>query len=197
MINIHKDAKEVYLQQITIADKDHHLTNRLMPDQLNSDQAQRQSKLADNHALVLQVAIQPLDSDAGIDAVKELAIAVWYRGFVPTNTDLETIRQQVSKPTSHCSDETSFLRLLCVLELLSLFAVCKREAASELQWLTERFHSELVEESPLCRTGRYNAGQRWRLAEPINRLQDALLPLQTRHFADTMGGGHGFAGDEH
>lgn len=193
----------MYLQPITIADKDHHLTNQLMPDQLNSDQAQRQSKLADNHALALQVAIQPLDSDAGsdagIDAVKELAIAVWYRGFVPTNSDLETIRQQIPQRTSENDTSISFLRLLYVLELLSLFPVCRDVTAKHLQTMTDEWQAKVVGigSADGSTVSHQQASVRWKLPEPTGLLRQALLPLQTRHFADTMGGDHGFAGDDH
>lgn len=63
-----------------------------------------------------------------MDDVKLLAEAIWYRGYQPSQAELEKLRTVMPR--------ANFQRTLCVLELLSQYPVCRRDTALHLQQLT-------------------------------------------------------------
>lgn len=56
--------------------------------------------------------------ERAVDDVKQLAEAVWYRGYQPKQAELELLRGVMPRE--------DFQRALCVLELLSQYPVCRR-----------------------------------------------------------------------
>lgn len=130
-----------------------------------------------------RVGSRPLESV--LDDVKQLAEAVWYRGYRPTQVELERLRGVMSRE--------EFQRALCVLELLSQYPVCRRDTARHLQQLTRHFHRELLgQDGPPVR-GRYSPSKRWGLTDATGPVRKALLPLQTRTYADATGHPHGLS----
>ncbi|WP_154045246.1 hypothetical protein [Vreelandella subglaciescola] len=117
--------------------------------------------------------------------VKQLAEAVWYRGYCPTLEELEGLRRT--------ADRQQFQRMLCVLELLSQYPVCQSKTARHLQMLTEQFHAQLFGAVTRPTHGRYSPSRRWGLDETSGPLRKALLPLQTRTYADATGRTHGLS----
>ncbi|WP_148265923.1 hypothetical protein [Oceanimonas sp. GK1] len=130
-----------------------------------------------------RVGLHPLGS--ALEDVKQLAYAVWYRGYQPTQTELERLRDVMT-----CEQ---FQRVLCVLELLSQYPVCYRENALYLQKLTHDFHSRLMGDDTPLALGRYSPSKRWGLKDTTASLRQALLPLQTRTYADATGRQHGLS----
>jgi len=130
-----------------------------------------------------RVGSRPLES--AVDDVKQLAEAVWYRGYRPAGEELERLRDVMSRE--------EFQRMLCVLELLSQYPVCRRDTARHLQQLTRRFHRQLLGDDGTPAQGRYSPSKRWGLAETTTPLRKALLPLQTRAYADATGHRHGLS----
>ncbi len=63
---------------------------------------------------LFRVGSRPLER--AVDDVKQLAEAVWYRGYCPTREELERLRDVMPRE--------AFQRTLCVLELLSQYPVC-------------------------------------------------------------------------
>ena len=133
--------------------------------------------------LLCQVGELPLD--ATLEDIKELAEAVWYQDDCPTEAELDLVR-------SHLSRE-GFQRLLCVLELLSQYPVCPRETARHLQELTQYFHRLLLGDGGPPAQGRYSPSKRWQINDQTHVLRKALLPIQTRAYADSTGERHGFS----
>ncbi|SHM25584.1 hypothetical protein [Vreelandella subglaciescola] len=123
--------------------------------------------------------------DRSVSDVKQLAEAVWYRGYCPTSEDLEDLWRTV--------DRQQFQRMLCVLELLSQYPVCQRKTARHLQMLTGQFHERLFGHVEKPTQGRYSPSKRWGLSEKTGALRKALLPLQTRTYADATGRDHGLS----
>lgn len=123
--------------------------------------------------------------DRSVSEVKQLAEAVWYRGYCPTSEDLEDLRRMANRQ--------QFQRMLCVLELLSQYPVCQRKTARYLQVLTEQFHGQLFGAVIRPTQGRYSPSKRWGLNETTGPLRKALLPLQTRTYADATGRTHGLS----
>ncbi|UZJ45351.1 hypothetical protein OOT55_04650 [Marinimicrobium sp. C6131] len=140
------------------------------------------------HKRLYRVGSYPLESV--VDEVKQLADAVWYRGYSPTQEELSWLGDVM--PSEH------FQRTLCVLELLSQYPVCRRETARHLQKLTGQFHQKLfVGTDNKPPQGRYSPSKRWGLNDSTKSLRKALLPMQTRSFADATGRRHGLSGDPH
>ncbi|SOB74581.1 hypothetical protein SAMN04488490_0068 [Marinobacter sp. LV10R510-11A] len=133
--------------------------------------------------LLRQVGSLPLD--ARLEDIKELADVVWYQGYFPTKTDLELLRPRLSRE--------GFQRLLCVLELLSQYPVCPREGARHLQELTLYFHRLLLGGGGPLGQGRYSPSKRWQINDQTSALRKALLPIQTRTYADSTGKRHGLS----
>ena len=130
-----------------------------------------------------RVGSRPLES--AVDDVKQLAEAVWYRGYRPTGGELERLRDVMPRE--------EFQRALCVLELLSQYPVCRRDTARHLQQLTRHFHRQLLGDDDTPAQGRYSPSERWGLTETTAPLRKALLPLQTRTYADATGHRHGLS----
>lgn len=130
-----------------------------------------------------RVGSRPLE--VAVDDVKALAEAVWYRGYRPTRVELEQLRGVMSRE--------EFQRALCVLELLSQYPVCRRETARHLQQLARYFHRELLGSDDAPVQGRYSPSKRWGLNDATGPLRKALLPLQTRTYADATGHQHGLS----
>lgn len=129
-----------------------------------------------------RVGVTPLESS--VNDVKQLADDVWYQGYRPSRVELERLRPVLPNE--------GFQRLLCVLELLSQYPVCPRDTARHLQQLTRRFHWLLLGDNgnePV--QGRYSPSKRWGLTEKTTPLRKALLPMQTRTYADATGHKHG------
>lgn len=124
--------------------------------------------------------------EQAVDDVKQLAGAVWYRGYRPTREELEALRDEMPLK--------AFQRTLCVLELLSQYPVCRQNTARHLQQLTRLFHRQLLGGDDTPSQGRYSPSQRWGLSETTTPLRKALLPLQTRTYADSTGHPHGLSG---
>ena len=139
--------------------------------------------MSSTRELLCQVGALPLD--ATVENIKELAEVVWYEGDYPTKADLDLVRSSLS-----CE---GFQRLLCVLELLSQYPVCPRETARHLQKLTRYFHQLLLGDGVLPVQGRYSPSKRWQINDQTNVLRKALLPIQTRAYADSTGRKHGFS----
>lgn len=133
--------------------------------------------------LLCQVGALPLD--ATLEDVKELADVVWYQGDCPTKAELDLVRPQLSRE--------GFQRLLCVLELLSQYPVCPRETARHLQEVTRHFHRLLLGDGGFPAQGRYSPSKRWQINDQTHVLRKALLPIQTRTYADSTGKRHGFS----
>lgn len=129
------------------------------------------------------IASQPLQRS--VSDVKVLAEAIWYDGFRLSRQDLEEVGSSLDRHSLH--------RLLCVLELLSQYPVCPQDTARELQRMTREFHDELPGVEPLPVHGRYSPSKRWGLAESTLPLRRALLPLQTRTYADSTSKHHGLS----
>ena len=118
--------------------------------------------------------------------VLALAEAVWYQGYRPTQADLDALSCVV--------EPQSFKRTLCVLELLSQYPVCPRSTAKELQKLTQYFHAKYSSSgSSEALKGRYSPSKRWGLAEATGPIRQSLLSIQTRSYASSRGGLHGFS----
>ena len=132
-----------------------------------------------------RVGLQSLER--AVDEVSKLAEAVWYRGYRPSREELEQLRSAMTRET--------FLRSLCVLELLSQYPVCQRDTARYLQQVTRQFHDQLVGKDDTPVQGRYSPSKRWGLTETTAPLRKALLPLQTRAYADSTGHRHGLSTD--
>jgi hypothetical protein len=130
-----------------------------------------------------RVGSRPLER--AVDDVKQLADAVWYRGYCPTKEEVEQL--------SDVMPQEAFQRTLCVLELLSQYPVCPRDTARHLQQLTQQFHRQLLGNDDTPTQGRYSPSQRWGLTDTIAPLRKALLPLQTRMYADGTGQRHGLS----
>ncbi len=130
-----------------------------------------------------RVGSRPLEST--VDDVKQLAEAVWYRGYRPKQNELEYLCTQMP--------HEQFQRTLCVLELLSQYPVCPRDTAQLLQKLTRRFHQQLLNSNDTPLQGRYSPSKRWGLGDTTTPLRKALLPLQTRTYADSTGHRHGLS----
>lgn len=130
-----------------------------------------------------RVGSRPLEST--VDDVKQLAEAVWYRGYRPTEVELDQLCDVMPRE--------EFQRTLCVLELLSQYPVCRRDTACYLQQLTQRFHRQLLGNDDTPTQGRYSPSKRWGLTDTTAPLRKALLPLQTRTYADTTGHRHGLS----
>lgn len=130
-----------------------------------------------------RVGSRPLE--LAVDDVKQLAEAVWYRGYRPTQAELVRLRDVMSRE--------EFRRALCVLELLSQYPVCRRDTARQLQQLTRYFHRQLLGGDDTPTQGRYSPSKRWGLTDATAPLRKALLPLQTRTYADSTGHRHGLS----
>ncbi|MCG6659769.1 hypothetical protein HOP52_18640 [Halomonas campisalis] len=130
-----------------------------------------------------RVGSRPLER--AVDDVKQLAEAVWFRGYRPTQAELERLRGVMPRE--------DFQRALCVLELLSQYPVCRRDTARHLQQLTRLFHRELLGNDETPTQGRYSPSERWGLSDATAPLRKALLPLQTRNHADSTGRRHGLS----
>lgn len=130
-----------------------------------------------------RVGSRPLE--LAVDDVKQLAEAVWYRGYRPTQAELVRLRDVMSRE--------EFRRALCVLELLSQYPVCRRDTARQLQQLTRHFHRQLLGGDDTPTQGRYSPSKRWGLTDATAPLRKALLPLQTRTYADSTGHRHGLS----
>lgn len=139
-----------------------------------------------NVDLLKAVGLKPFDQS--VDEVLALADAVWYEGFCPGVEDIEALFGQ--------ADITNLKRLLYVLETLCLFPVCPRSTANPLLETVQIFHDrylgtgtlkEFVDKSPKA-----NLNERWGLDEKTTSMRQALLPIQTRHYAYERGGQHGF-----
>jgi len=130
-----------------------------------------------------RVGSRPLEY--AVDDVRRLAEAVWYLGYRPTQPELEWLRSVMPRE--------AFQRTLCVLELLSQYPVCRRDTAQHLQQLTRYFHEQLLGSYALPNQGRYSPSRRWGLNETVAPLRKALLPLQTRTYADATGHRHGLS----
>lgn len=138
------------------------------------------------HKRLYRVGSHPLES--AVDEVKQLADAIWYRGYNPTQEELTRLSDVM--PSEH------FQRTLCVLELLSQYPVCRRDTARHLQQLTGKFHQKLfLGTAGKPAQGRYSPGKRWGLSDSTRSLRKALLPMQTRAFADATGRRHGLNRD--
>lgn len=133
--------------------------------------------------LLYRVGSRPLESN--VDGVKQLAKTVWYRGYRPKRRELEYLHQQMP--------HEQFQRTLCVLELLSQYPVCPRDTALLLQELTRDFHQQLLSNNETPLQGRYSPSKRWGLGDTTTPLRKALLPLQTRTYADATGHRHGLS----
>ncbi|WP_458526448.1 hypothetical protein [Onishia taeanensis] len=120
-----------------------------------------------------------------LDDVKQLAEAVWYRGYQPTQEELERLRGVMPR--------VDFQRTLCVLELLSQYPVCRSDTARRLQQLTRVYHRQLLGGDDTLTQGRYCPSKRWGLNDATGPLREALLPLQTRTYADATGHRHGLS----
>ncbi|GEN29698.1 hypothetical protein HVA01_33440 [Halovibrio variabilis] len=125
----------------------------------------------------------PLES--AVEEVKKLAESVWYKGYQPTWRELETLRSAMT--------DKEFQRSLCVLEMLSQYPVCRRDTALHLQQMTRRFHQQLLGGDDAPTLGRYSPAKRWGLTDATTSLRKALLPLQTRTYADSTGYRHGLS----
>ncbi|HBN58948.1 MAG: hypothetical protein KYX60_10525 [Halomonas meridiana] len=123
--------------------------------------------------------------ERAVDDVKQLAEAVWYRGYQPKQAELELLRGVMPRE--------DFQRALCVLELLSQYPVCRRDTARHLQQLTGYFHQQLLGNDDTPTQGRYSPSKRWGLSDTTAPLRKALLPLQTRTYADATGHRHGLS----
>lgn len=134
--------------------------------------------------LLHRVGSRPLE--LAVDDVKRLAIAVWYHDYQPTREELEALRDEMPRE--------AFQRTLCVLELLSQYPVCHQNTARHLQQLTRLFHRQLLGGDDTPSQGRYSPSKRWGLSETTTPLRKALLPLQTRTYADSTGLSHGLSG---
>ncbi|MEQ5801249.1 hypothetical protein [Halomonas sp. H10-9-1] len=130
-----------------------------------------------------RVGSRPLE--LAVDDVKQLAEAVWYRGYRPTLAELDRLRDVMSRE--------EFQRALCVLELLSQYPVCRRDTARYLQQLTRHFHRQLLGSDDTPTQGRYSPSKRWGLRDATAPLRKALLPMQTRTYADATGHRHGLS----
>ena len=135
------------------------------------------------HQRLLRVGSGPLEQV--VDDVKQLAEAIWFQGYCPKQAELEGVRGVMP-----CED---LRRILCVLELLSQYPVCRRETARHLQRLTRRFHRELLGDDEAPTQGRYSPSKRWGLSDTTMSMRQALLPLQTRTYADATGHRHGLS----
>ena len=134
--------------------------------------------------LLALVGSSPLES--ATSEVLALAEAVWYQGYRPTQADLDSLARSV--------EHQSFKRTLCVLELLSQYPVCPRSTAKELQKLTQDFHVKYSSPgSSEALKGRYSPSKRWGLAEATGPIRQSLLSIQTRSYAISKGGLHGFS----
>jgi hypothetical protein len=122
--------------------------------------------------------------EQSVREAQRLAEAVWYQGYCPTLADLNGVQRRLERQ--------QFQRVLCALELISQYPVCQRRAARHIQVLTEQFHMALLGPDTRPTRGRYSPSKRWRLNEKTGPLRKALLPLQTRTYADTTGRTHGF-----
>lgn len=130
-----------------------------------------------------RVAQQPLEQP--LDSVTHLAEAVWYHGYIPTTKELKSLQRAV--------EQEQFQRVLCALELISQYPVCQRKTARYLQALTGQFHEQLFGLATKPTHGRYSPSLRWGLKEKTGPLRKALLPLQTRTYADATGRTHGLS----
>lgn len=130
-----------------------------------------------------RVGSRPLEF--AVDDVKQLAEAVWFRGYRPTLAELERLCGVMPRE--------DFQRTLCVLELLSQYPVCRRDTARHLQQLTRYFHQQLLGSDDTPVQGRYSPSKRWGLSDATAPLRKALLPLQTRTYADATGHRHGLS----
>ena len=133
--------------------------------------------------LLYRVGTTPLEK-ANEDA-KSLAELLWFTDYRPTMPELTQVRSEMA------SEE--FQRLLCVLELLSQYPVCPRDKAARLQQLTRRFHSLLLGNKGPQPRGRYSPSKRWKLSDKTEAFRKALLPMQTRTYADSTGRHHGLS----
>lgn len=107
------------------------------------------------HKWLYRVGLRPLE--LAVDDVKQLADAVWYRGYCPSKEELEQLCGVM--PPEACK------RTLCVLELLSYYPVCPRATARYLQQLTQKFHRQLLGNEDTPTEGRYSPSQRWGLTD--------------------------------
>lgn len=142
--------------------------------------------VSDTHQQLYQVGAHPLERS--VDEVKQLAESVWYHGYRPTRAELERLRDLMPRD--------GFQRTLCVLELLSQYPVCRRDTARHLQELTRQFHQQLLGHEDTPTQGRYSPSKRWGLSDATAPLRKALLPLQTRTYADATGHQHGLSGSK-
>tara|TARA_R110001599_G_scaffold66630_1_gene188357 strand:- start:343 stop:771 length:429 start_codon:yes stop_codon:yes gene_type:complete len=123
--------------------------------------------------------------EIAVDDVKQLADSIWYKGYRPTWAELEILRLEMP-----CE---AFQRSLCVLELLSQYPVCRRDTAQHLQRLTRQYHHQLIGHDNVLPQGRYSPSKRWGLTDTTTSLRKALLPLQTRIYADSKKHRHGLS----
>ncbi|PWV71505.1 hypothetical protein [Halomonas sp. A11-A] len=130
-----------------------------------------------------RVGSRPLE--LAVEDVKQLAEVVWYRGYRPTQAEMDRLRDVMSRE--------EFQRALCVLELLSQYPVCRRDTARHLQQLTRHFHRQLLGGDGIPTQGRYSPSKRWGLNDATAPLRKALLPMQTRTYADATGHRHGLS----
>ncbi|MCP1316849.1 hypothetical protein [Halomonas sp. 707B3] len=127
------------------------------------------------------VGATPLDKN--VEGVTHLARAVWYRGYKPSDDELKNLRVQL--------DDVGFRRVLCVLEMLSKFPVCKPETSSRLQSTAAAYLETLGMMGETRTPGRSSPSKRWGLPDDTVPVRQALLPLQTRTYADSTGKEHG------
>lgn len=138
--------------------------------------------MSDTQELLYRIGAFPLDVTLG-DA-KELAEAIWYQGYCPTKAEFDLVRLNLPRE--------GFRRLLCVMELLSQYPVCQRDTARHLQHLTKHFHHLLLGGGHVLVQGRYSPSKRWGITDSTVALRKALLPMQTRSYADSVGAHNGF-----
>ncbi|WP_409523345.1 hypothetical protein [Nitrincola sp. MINF-07-Sa-05] len=132
--------------------------------------------------LLVGVARQPLQYMP--EDVIKLAQQLWFQESEPSDTVLEVLAVRLN--------DHEFRRVLCVLEMLSQYPVCKTKTAKRLQRLTEKYHLKLFGNEPNQLSGRYSPSKRWHLKDETSALRQALLPLQTRTFAFNQKSSHGF-----
>lgn len=130
-----------------------------------------------------RVGSRPLEF--AVDDAKQLAEAVWFRGYRPTQAELERLCGVMPRE--------DFQRTLCVLELLSQYPVCRRDTARHLQQLTRHFHQQLLGGDSTPTQGRYSPSKRWGLIDATAPLRKALLHLQTCTYAESTGHRHGLS----
>ena len=135
------------------------------------------------HKQLYRVGARPIES--AVEDIKKLADSIWYKGYRPTWRELETLATAMP--------HEQFQRSLCVLEMLSQYPVCHRDTALDLQQMTQRYHQQLLGKDEVLTPGRYSPSKRWGLSDTTVSLRKALLPLQTRTYADKHSRFHGLS----